>query len=157
MAVSLSQNTLKKGDGQITLKPSDSVEFDLAKLRMALEEVRIFCLAATTLASYHGLTELSYPLSAASSWMYRALDLVNKDPCELKRSTGSPDSILYRFADSVAGEDRIYETRVLFDIVGNIISSEPHRFPLEPLPALYAFANIGKVKKGNQRVRRKSN
>ena len=154
MAVSLSRNTPKKGDSQIVLRPSDSVELDLTRLRVALEEIKTVCLSSTTLSHYHSLTALSYSLSAASSWVQRALDLSNKDPHELERSTGGPDSILYRFAES-DGDERIYETRVLVDAVGNILASEPHRFPLEPTPILYAYAKIGRVK-NEKRVRRKS-
>ena len=154
MAVSLSQKTPKKRDSQIVLRPSDSVELDLTRLRVALEEIKTFCLLSTTLSRYHDLTALSYALSAASSWVHRALDLLKKDPQELKRSPGSPDSILYRFAEG-SGDERIYETRVLLDSIGNILSSEPHRFPLEPTPLLYAFATIGRIK-NEKRERRKS-
>ena len=140
---------------KVVLRTTDNVTHDLQNLKVVLEDVEQTMLLSCGLATYHALGELSYPLSAASSWISRAHDLISKDVEELRRGEGRPSSILYRFAGKSGKEEdeQFYETRVLMDTLGNVYQSEPF---MRDSAITFSYEKVGRIKKDRKSSRRKS-
>lgn len=128
---------------RIILKPSGNVRYDLRHVELQLAEASRLLLSACGISAFYKLGELSYPLSTATSWCFRAQDLISIPPSDLKRERGKPTSILYRYEEEGL-PDKIIETSTLLDHDGNLYVSEPI-FP--PKDTVQCYRKIGKVER----------
>ena len=136
-------NPTQRELARIILKPSGNVEYDLKHVKLQLAEASRLLLSACGISAFYELGELSYPLSTATSWCFRAQDLISKPPSDLKGERGKPTSILYRYEEEGL-PDKIIETRTFLDYEGNLYVSEPI-FPQKD--TVQCYRKLGKVER----------